>query len=338
MKNSLFTAILILFTVGILHAAEDAGSRASYTRTGWVGARYVALGKAAEVIVDDAFAIYWNPAGLCDMRGRESLSIDDIKSKAKKGDVDDIKEEDLVTFSESGEKRRAAQIVASGSMLAIEREAGFGGVGFSLFGGVFGAGIYTIRSADIELRSAATDEPEGYASYSGNVGYLSYGKYVGDTAVGISLKGLYEKIGDYSYTGAGADVGVQTEIIPFLKVGFVLQDIGTGLYPVENYEDVDRDYDLGQMSMKLSAAITTRKSDFIIAFSGVKKIEQEDYEFNVGMQYDLSPMMAMYLGLNDSFFSTGISITIWGTEIAYAFAYDKIDYGYNNIVSVKVAL
>jgi len=90
--------------------------------------------------------------------------------------------------------------------------------------------------------------------------------------------------------------------------------------------------------MKLSAAITTRGSDFIIAFSGVKKIEQEQYEINVGMQYDLSQFMAIYLGLNDSFFTSGVSFSIWGTEIAYAFAYDKIDYGYNNIVSVKIAL
>lgn len=337
MKRNLFIVIILLFATTHLFASEDAGSRASYTRTGWVGARYVALGKAAEVIVDDAFAIYWNPAGLCDMRGREPLSIDEIKSKAKKGEVDDIKEEDLVTFSESGEQKRAAQIVASGAKLAIEREAGFAGVGFSLFGGVFGAGVYSIRSSDIDTRDESGNLT-GTTSYSGNVGYLSYGKYIGDTAVGISLKGLYENIGEYSYSGAGADIGVQTEIIPFLKVGFVLQDIGTGLYPVDDYEDVERDYDLGQMSMKLSAAITTRKSDFIIAFSGVKKIEQEDYELNVGMQYDLSQMIAMYLGLNDSFFSTGVSITIWGTEIAYAFAYDKIDYGYNNIVSVKIAL
>ncbi len=337
MMKYIYIIIFIVFSFNILIAGEDAGSRASYTRTGWVGARYVALGKAAEVIVDDAFAIYWNPAGLCDLSGRESLSIDEIKAKAKKGDVDDIKEEDLVTFSEGEDRNGAAQIVASGAMLAIEREAGFAGAGFSLWGGVFGAGLYSIRSDDIVTRDV-DGYKTGTTSYSGNIGYLSYGKYIGDTAVGLSIKGLYEKIGEYSYSGAGADLGVQTEIIPFFKVGFVLQDIGTGLYPMDNYPDVEKEYDLGNMSMKLSAAITTRGSDFIIAFSGVKKIEQEQYEINVGMQYDLSQFMAIYLGLNDSFFSSGVSFSIWGTEIAYAFAYDKIDYGYNNIVSVKIAL
>jgi len=326
-----------MLSFNISLAGEDAGSRASYTRTGWVGARYVALGKAAEVIVDDAFAIYWNPAGLCDLRGREPLSIDEIKAKARKGDVDDIKEEELVTFSEGEDRDGVAQIVASGAMLAIEREAGFAGAGFSLWGGVFGAGLYSIRSDDIVTRDADGNKT-GTTAYSGNVGYLSYGKYVGNTAVGLSIKGLYERIGEYSYSGAGADLGVQTEIIPFFKVGFVLQDIGTGLYPMDDYPDVEKEYDPGNMSMKLSAAITTRGSDFIIAFSGVKKIEQEQYEINVGMQYALSELMAIYLGLNDSFFTSGVSVTIWGTEIAYAFAYDKIDYGYNNIVSVKIAL
>ncbi len=337
MKKYIYILIFILLSFNILLAGEDAGSRASYTRTGWVGARYVALGKAAEVIVDDAFAIYWNPAGLCDLSGKESPSIDEIKEKARKGDVDDIKEEDLVTFSEREDRNGVAQIVASGAKLAIEREAGFAGAGFSLWGGVFGAGLYTIRSDDIITRDTDGNKT-GTTAYSGNVGYLSYGKYVGNTAVGLSIKGLYEKIGEYSYSGAGADLGVQTEIIPFLKVGFVLQDIGTGLYPMDDYTDVEKEYDLGNMSMKLSAAITTRGADFIIAFSGVKKIEQERYEINVGMQYDLSEMMAIYLGLNDSFFTSGVSVSLWGTEIAYAFAYDKIDYGYNNIVSVKIAL
>jgi hypothetical protein len=337
MKKFIYILIFIMLSFNISLAGEDAGSRASYTRTGWVGARYVALGKAAEVIVDDAFAIYWNPAGLCDLRGREPLSIDEIKAKARKGDVDDIKEEELVTFSEGEDRDGVAQIVASGAMLAIEREAGFAGAGFSLWGGVFGAGLYSIRSDDIVTRDADGNKT-GTTAYSGNVGYLSYGKYVGNTAVGLSIKGLYEKIGEYSYSGAGADLGVQTEIIPFFKVGFVLQDIGTGLYPMDDYPDVEKEYDLGNMSMKLSAAITTRGSDFIIAFSGVKKIEQEQYEINVGMQYALSELMAIYLGLNDSFFTSGVSVTIWGTEIAYAFAYDKIDYGYNNIVSVKIAL
>ncbi len=337
MKKFIYILIFIMLSFNISLAGEDAGSRASYTRTGWVGARYVALGKAAEVIVDDAFAIYWNPAGLCDLRGREPLSIDEIKAKARKGDVDDIKEEELVTFSEGEDRDGVAQIVASGAMLAIEREAGFAGAGFSLWGGVFGAGLYSIRSDDIVTRDADGNKT-GTTAYSGNVGYLSYGKYVGNTAVGLSIKGLYERIGEYSYSGAGADLGVQTEIIPFFKVGFVLQDIGTGLYPMDDYPDVEKEYDPGNMSMKLSAAITTRGSDFIIAFSGVKKIEQEQYEINVGMQYALSELMAIYLGLNDSFFTSGVSVTIWGTEIAYAFAYDKIDYGYNNIVSVKIAL
>ncbi|MFW5751893.1 MAG: hypothetical protein ACOCW8_01000, partial [bacterium] len=152
MKKYIYILIFILLSFNILLAGEDAGSRASYTRTGWVGARYVALGKAAEVIVDDAFAIYWNPAGLCDLSGKESPSIDEIKEKARKGDVDDIKEEDLVTFSEREDRNGVAQIVASGAKLAIEREAGFAGAGFSLWGGVFGAGLYTIRSDDIITR------------------------------------------------------------------------------------------------------------------------------------------------------------------------------------------
>ncbi|HDP79657.1 MAG TPA: hypothetical protein ENN21_02305, partial [Spirochaetes bacterium] len=151
------TAVLPLVLAFLLtgsrgYAANDAGSRASFTRGGWVGARYVGMGKAAEVTANDVFAIYWNPAGLSSLKARETLSQDEVSEKARRGEIKDITEKDLIRFSEEGSEKNFLQVGVSACMLDIEREAGFFGAAFNLFKGVGGAGVYTIQSRDIESR------------------------------------------------------------------------------------------------------------------------------------------------------------------------------------------
>lgn len=315
--------------------AQDAGSRASFTRGGWAGARYVAMGKAAEVIVDDVFAIYWNPAGLSELKGKKSLTPEQIKDRAKKGDMDKISEEDLIKFSEADTGRSFVNAGFSAAMLDVEREAGFAGVAFNMFKGVMGAGLLYIQSRDIEARDVSGNYLKKM-NYAASTGFLSYAWNSGVSSFGFSIKGLNEKIGDVEYIGGGLDVGTQIELIPFFKIGFVIQDIGTGLKPMRSYENIKNKYDFGSPSLKLSAALTNRTSDFLIAVTGVKKLEQERYEFNVGIQYELYRQTSIYIGLNDSRFASGISVKIYGLDISYAFAYDNINLGYNNVVSLTL--
>ncbi|HPQ53319.1 MAG TPA: hypothetical protein PK253_08695 [Spirochaetota bacterium] len=325
----------ILMLCGTALFAQDAGSRASYTRGGWAGAKYVAMGRAAEVIVDDVYAIYWNPAGLAGLKERERLSTEEIQRRAREGSVGSISEEDLVRFSDDTATRTVFQIGISAAKLDIEREAGFGGIAFNLFGGVMGMGLYSIQSKDIEARDESGNLM-GKLDYSGSVGYLSYAWTSGISSIGFSLKGLYEKVGDVGYYGGGVDIGTQVDVIPFLRVGFVVMDIGTGLKPDKQYENIENEYDFGSPSLKLSMALTSRQSDFILAFSIVRKLEQEEYDLNVGISYQLIKNMAVYVGMNDTEFSSGLSMKVWGLEVAYAFSYDNIDAGYNNIVSVTL--
>lgn len=338
-KKNYFTVLITVIGALLLCAtslsAQDAGRRASYTRGGWAGAKYVAMGKAAEVIVDDVYAIYWNPAGLAGLKERERLSPEEIQRRAREGSVGSISEEDLVRFSDDAATRTVFQIGISAAMLDIEREAGFGGVAFNLFGGVMGMGVYSIQSKGIETRDEGGNLT-GKLDYSGSVGYLSYAWTSGISSIGFSLKGLYEKIGEVGYYGGGLDIGTQVDVIPFLRVGFVVMDIGTGLKPDKQYENIENEYDFGSPTLKLSMALTSRQSDFILAFSVVRKLEQEEYELNVGISYQLIKNMAVYVGMNDTQFSSGLSVKVWGLEVGYAFSYDNIDAGYNNIVSVTL--
>ncbi len=327
-------SITLLFFASISHA-QDAGSRASFTRSGWVGARYVAMGKAAEVVVDDVFAIYWNPAGLTELKVKRSLSPEEIRKKAESGDIKGLTEEDLIKFSEEDESEVFFQIGVSAALLDINREAGFFGFAINLFDGVLGVGAYSIQSRDIEARDESGNLINKI-NYNASIGYLSYGWDYGISSIGFSLKGLHEKIGEIEYVGSGLDIGAQSEILPFLKVGFLIQDIGTGLKPRENYENIEDKYDPASASLRLSAAIVNRTSDFILAVSGVKKLEQEEFELNMGLQYDVLKYITIYVGLNDTYFSSGVSIKILGMDISYAFTYDKINLGYNNIISARL--
>ncbi len=319
-----------------VHAEQDAGGRAAFTRGGWAGARYVAMGKAAEAVADDVFAIYWNPAGLYELKARESASRDQLEKKIEKGDISDIDEKDLVRFSEEESSRQFFQIGVSAASLDIEREAGFAGAAFKLFKGIAGAGVYTIQSRGIEAR----DEFGNYIqklSYSGSEGYLSYGWSTGVATMGVSLKGLREQIGESIYYGSGFDLGAAVDLLPFLRVGFVVKDLGTNIYNYRDEGSALERLDFGNPSMRLSIALVNVR-DFTIAVSGVKKLEQQDYEMNAGLEYAVSRALTIYLGLNDSRFASGINLNFGRTAVSYAFCVDKVDLGYNNIVSITLIL
>ncbi len=331
----LATSVVLLFSfIGSARGSQDAGTRASYTRGGWVGAKYVGMGKAAEVVADDVFAIYWNPAGLPELKNIERLSPDEIREKVKKGDVKGISEEDLLKFTDDSKTKNFFHFAVSAASLDLDREAGFAGVAFNLFSGVAGAGVYSIQSRDIDATDASGNVT-GSLNYTASAGYFSYGWAAGAASVGVSLKGLQEKIGEHNYFGGGADFGTIVDVLPFLKVAFVVQDIGSGVY-ADRREGPARDkIDFAYPSMKLSASVTSSQ-DFVFAVTLVKKLEQKDYQANAGLRYSLTRAFDLYLGLSDTNISSGFTLKVWNMNIGYAFAVDGVNLGYNNIVSLSM--
>ena len=199
----IFFLCLAAFRAQALHAG-DAGSRASFTRGGWVGAGYVGMGKAGEIITNDVFSIYWNPAGLSELKGKKQLTEKEIRDKASKGKAGDISESDLIRFTDDSAEKSVVQVGASAGKLDIERDVGFSGIAFSFLNGVLGMGIYSIQSKGIEERDASGNLLSTNLKYSGSTAFLSYGWSSGISSIGLSLKGLYEKIGDTEYAGEGA--------------------------------------------------------------------------------------------------------------------------------------
>ena len=339
MKDTLFKKLFILLFIPLLVFVCSqplfAGSRAAFTRGGWVGAKYMGMGMAAEVVADDAFSIYWNPAGLAELKEAKKLSAEEIRSRATRGDVDSFSEEDLLRFSDVTAVRFAVHFAASGAMLEHDRNAGFAGVAFNAFNGVLGAGLYTIGVTGIEGYDES-GAPTGNLSYVASAGFLSYGWSSGPTNMGVSFKGLYEKIDSTVYAGAGADLGVQISVLPFFRLGAVAQDLGSFLRPVSNDEGVDKKYDFAAPSLRLGASIVS-DAGFVLAFGIAKRFEQDDYIFSFGIDYRVDRNINLYAGIRDGNLSGGLSIDLLNVNIGYAIAVDSVDYGYNNMVSVLMS-
>ncbi len=335
MKAAVKTIISLFLIVFVIEPvlADNAGARGAFSRGGWAGARYVAAGMTGEVLADDVFSIYWNPAGLSELKSKARLTESEVSEKARAGKISDITEADLLSFSESSYKKRVFDAGASYTGLDFERDAFFGGMAVSCFKGVAGIGFYSIMSTGIDTRDES-GEKTGTAGYHGSIAYLSYAYSANVASIGVSLKGIHEKIGDGKYIGAGADVGVQLFILPFIKLGIMARDLGSFLTPYGSSELENR-YDFFNPEFKIGVLITS-DSGFRIAINGTKRLEQTGFMFGGGIEYDITKNVTLSCGLNDDNFSTGAAINFMGIQVAYAFSFDRIDSGYNNTVSMRV--
>lgn len=308
-------------------------SRGTFSRGGWAGAKYIAMGRTGEVTADDVFSIYWNPAGLTELRNTQLMTEKEIREKARTGDVGEITEGDLVRFSEE-EKSFAVQTGFSGSMLNFGIKSGFFGMAINLPQGVMGLGAYTIYSGGIDRRDFQGFRT-GELSYVGSAFYLSYGVSLGISSFGFSVKGLYERAGNDEFLGAGVDLGTQVYVLPFLKVGLMVQDLGTGMYPLRSRYYMSQRYAFAYPTLRLGIALITNRN-FTLAVSGIKKLDQKSFGYGVGAQYDIMKWASVYIGFQNMVFSSGLTFHVVQFDVSYAFTMDVVSKGFNHNVSAAV--
>ena len=339
-NNYILIFFLFVFVVSAdinLFAENNTLTNAAFTRGGWAGARYTAMGKAAEAIVDDVYSIYWNPAGLRELKQKEALTPEEIRKKVSEGDIDSITEKDLTRFSEDEYTGIFVQVGISTVLLDQDSAVGFAGTAFSFFKGVLGLGYYGWYLKNDGEEASGTD-PDNDEKHLASAGYLSYGQGLGAASVGFSLKPVYVDMGEMKFYGLGADLGLQVELIPLVKIGIVMQDIGSGLKPAKNYENTSSEYDFISPTVRLGASITNRSSDFILAVSGIRKLDEGDFDVNFGFQFNAFKFSSLYLGVSSTIFSSGVSVRFLGMDFTYAFLYDNEDFGYTNMLSVTFGI
>jgi hypothetical protein len=309
------------------------GSRGSFTRGGWVGAKYVGMGRGGEVLADDVYSIYWNPAGLTELRHTQVLTEKEIREKAEKGKIDDITDSDLIKFSEE-EKGFTIQTGLSGTMLNFGTSAGFWGMAVNMPRGVLGMGVYMIYTGGIDRRDY-NGVKTGNLGYLGSAAYLSYGVSLGVSSFGFSLKGLYEHIGNNGFAGCGLDVGAQVYVLPFLKVGLMVQDLGTGMYPLDSRYNLRQRYLFSYPTLRLGIALITNRN-FTLSLSGIKKLDEKQFGYGVGARYDILKWASVFVGFHNLVFSAGVTVHIIQFDASYSFTMDTITIGFNHNVSATV--
>ncbi len=184
-------SILLCFALPLYLSAQDAGkSGLAFLKIG-AGSRAAAMGEAQVAFAHDAHAIYWNPAGLA-LSSQAQLAVTHL--------------EWLENINHN-----------------------FAAVTFRGFGGTLGLAITTQSIPGIELRDKPTAEPLGTFDARDVAVALAYGKKWNDKlAVGVALKGLYEKIYLSSANGFAVDLGVnwQSPLVP-LRIGIAAQNLGS---------------------------------------------------------------------------------------------------------------
>ncbi len=192
---------VITYCTALLIVIGGSGFAADYTKTGSVGAqflkigvgsRYQGLGEASVAIVNDAYSLYWNPAGLANIEGT-NISFTNVNW------ITDV----------------TLNYVSLGT-----RVEDFGTIGFSA----------TLLSMG-EMEVTTVDNPDGTGEmFSANSFALSagYARFLTTRlAFGVSIKYIYEKIYRETSGGFAFDFGTQLHTgFKSLRIGMNISNLG----------------------------------------------------------------------------------------------------------------
>lgn len=182
-----------LLTVNFLSASDKVGTTAAQFLKMPIGARPLGMGEAFVGLADDVNAIYWNPAGMTQIKGRELTAMHTIWF------------EDIFF-----------------SNLAYAQEG---------LGGVIGGAVNYLSAGKIEMADKDGFQLDETYSPSDIVAILSYARIVKGISAGGNLKFISSKIEEENATAFAVDIGGLYKGLKVagrnLPIGLVIQNIGT---------------------------------------------------------------------------------------------------------------
>jgi hypothetical protein len=190
-KQTLLLACAASLLICEAEAGDSEGGEAgAFLRRG-VGSRALAMGSAYTSLAADASAIYWNPAGLTEIKNREFLGM----------------------FS----------------VLTLDRQEIFVSIAnnfsnnFSLGVGWLKFGVNNIDGRDQNGNITETfDDSE-------NSFMLSMGQKFGFFSLGMTGKYIHHALYDRSGNGFSVDFGLTAAVTEMVRIGIVVQDVGAQL-------------------------------------------------------------------------------------------------------------
>lgn len=211
MKKSAIIISLIFMSVGMSNAMfskDDAGTASAQFLTLGVGARAAGMGESYTAISDDATAIYWNPAGLNNIEGKE-LSV-----------MHAVWFEDI--FYDWASYVQDCK-----------------------FGGKIGIGVQYLSYGAITETDSTGLEGSDFTPYD-IAAIVSYAKEIKGIALGANIKYISSKIKDETAWALAVDLGGMYKLCEDkLSLGLALQNIGTKMKYIDEGDSLPLNIKLG---------------------------------------------------------------------------------------------
>lgn len=307
-RSRLFTVAAVMLTACLLIAGSpsDIAAQAKVGTTGaqflevGVSARAMGMAEAFTAVANDVSAVYYNPAGLTSLYGREGMA----------------------------------------TYIQMPADVQYGAIAYGMplesIGGVLGFSAYALTSGDMDettyLNSARPGGVIGTGrtfSYNDLAIAMSYGRYLTDKfSIGFTVRYIGEFTHDYSSNGWSADVGVTYDTgYRGFKLAMAITNFGPDL------QFIDKDYPL-PINFKFGGSINVLESfdhTVMLAAEGAHPADNLE-KYNAGVEYLFKERFALRVGSRFNYDSDGITAggglrIPYGDESELRFDYAYQDFG-----------
>ncbi len=259
-----------------------------------VSARAMGMSEAFAAVVDDISAVYYNPAALTSLLGREVM----------------------VTYID----------------MPAGVQYGFLGFGMPLesVGGVLGVAITGLTSGDMIERTYGHGTPEGTGrkfSWDDLAVGVSYGRYLTDRfSVGVTLRYIGEFAHEYSTSGWSADVGTDYNTgYRGFRIAMSITNFGPDL------EFIDDGFPL-PINFRFGGSINAIETvDHLLTLAAEGSHPSDNLEkYNTGLEYTFKERFVLRAGSRFNYDSDGFTLG-GGLKLPYGDeGLVRIDYAYQD--------
>jgi hypothetical protein len=322
------SVILFLFLIGIVNGKETKYA-ASFLELG-VGARALGMGSAYAGLSNDAYGFYWNPAGLAFITNFQAASM----------------YADLFNALEKQSYVSAAMPIFGGSAVSV--------AWIRLSVDDIPRYFFDKGEKELDPTLQLKDGPVGYFGNFNDAFFISFAKYTKwnidlgwqyfelpiDIGGGLNFKIIRQALDDKTGSGLGVDAGMMMRLnlndvfVEDLYGDFIfginVQDITntkiTWDTDSKHKDQIDRNFKYG---VSYSQPLSFINSQLTVAYDINSKY---DGSTHLGGEFLYNSMLAVRIGANSGFFTTGAGVYFW--KFKFDYAYQGHDLGNSHRVSV----